>query len=324
MNPDPGTEVVVTEEASSWVAALTPEQREAIKDLHRLRPAWNLAALAFASLWAGTAWAESRYPFGGVRAAAVPLIGACVQSLAILMHEGIHGNLFRNRALDRWAGFAFGAPALFACTAYRVTHLLHHRFNRTSRDPDEFGNLSRNRLVLSVAFYAWWGIGMAVYLVHVPVTALIRGSRAQKRDVLLELGLLAALYGALFWAAVHGGFLDAVLWAWVYPMVVAALLGSSRGWAEHMMTRAGHPLTQTRTVTSNRVVSFFMCNLNYHLEHHLFPAIPWYNLPRLHLLLRGEYARAGAFIERSYLRFLWEAFRGGVHAETRRVREARP
>jgi fatty acid desaturase len=322
MSTDPGSEVLVTEEASSWVAGLPPDRREAIKALHRLRPAWNLVAVVFAALWAGAAWAEFRFPIWPVRAAAVLLIGACVHSLAILMHEGIHGNFFRNRTLDRWAGFVFGAPALFSCTAYRVTHLFHHRFNRTARDPDEFGNLSRNRVVLSVAFYAWWGIGMAAYIIHVPVTALIRGSRAQKMAVVLEMGLLAALYGALFWAAIRGGFLDVVLWAWVYPMGVAAILGSSRGWAEHMMTRAGHPLTQTRTVTSNRVVSFFMCNLNYHLEHHLFPAIPWYNLPRLHTLMRDDYARAGAFIERSYLRFLWDAFRGGVHVETRRVREA--
>jgi fatty acid desaturase len=101
-------------------------------------------------------------------------------------------------------------------------------------------------------------------------------------------------------------------------MGVAAVLGSIRGWAEHMMTRPGHPLTQTRTVISNRVLSFFMCNLNYHLEHHLFPAVPWYNLPRLHRLLQDDYRAAGSFIYRSYLRFCWDAFRGGVHQEAPR------
>ena len=81
------------------------------------------------------------------------------------------------------------------------------------------------------------------------------------------------------------------------------------------MTRAGHPLTQTRTVTSNALVSFFMCNLNYHLEHHLFPAMPWYNLPRLHALLQDEYRNAGSFVYASYARFVWDAVRGGVHGE---------
>jgi fatty acid desaturase len=59
-----------------------------------------------------------------------------------------------------------------------------------------------------------------------------------------------------------------------------------------------------------------MCNLNYHLEHHLFPAVPWYNLPRLHALLAGQYRRAGAYVHRSYLGFLWEAARAGVHGTT--------
>ena len=69
-------------------------------------------------------------------------------------------------------------------------------------------------------------------------------------------------------------------------------------------------------MTSNRLVSSLMCNLNYHLEHHLFPGVPWYNLPRLHALLADEYRRAGAFAHRSYLGFLWEAARAGVHGMT--------
>src|SRR5262245_64858773 len=80
---------------------------------------------------------------------------------------------------------------------------------------------------------------------------------------------------------------------------VPIVFGNVRSWAEHALTRPGHPLTQTRTVTSNRVVSFLMCNLNYHLEHHLFPGVPWYNLPRLHALLADEYRRAGAQVHRS-------------------------
>jgi fatty acid desaturase len=80
-----------------------------------------------------------------------------------------------------------------------------------------------------------------------------------------------------------------------------------------MMTVPGHPLTQTRTVTSNRVLSFFNLNLNYHIEHHLFPSMPWYNLPKLHALLQDEYREAGSSIYRSYLRFVLDAFRVGVH-----------
>ncbi len=309
-------DIEMTPESAAWTDGLSLEKREAIRELHRLRPAWNLVALLFAALWIGAGWAVLQVPHGIVRIGGIILMGAVVHAMAILMHEGVHGNLFRNEALDRWVGFLLGAPALFSCMAYRVNHMLHHAFNRTGKDPDEFTNLSRNRTVLSIAFYAWLLVGMPVYLIHVPLNALRRGSRRQRAGVLLEYSLLGALYGAVFFAAWRLELLREVLLCWVYPMIVASVFGAVRGWAEHMLTQPGHPLTQTRTVTSNALVSLFMCNLNYHLEHHLFPGMPWYNLPKLHRLLRGEYHEAGSFIYRSYLKFFMDALRLGVHGRT--------
>jgi fatty acid desaturase len=51
-------------------------------------------------------------------------------------------------------------------------------------------------------------------------------------------------------------------------------------------------------------VSFMMNNLNYHLDHHLFPGVPWYHLPKLHAILREEYLAAGSSIYPSYTAFL--------------------
>jgi fatty acid desaturase len=34
--------------------------------------------------------------------------------------------------------------------------------------------------------------------------------------------------------------------------------------------------------------------VNYHLEHHLYPAVPHYHLPALHRLLQGKGVLAGA------------------------------
>lgn len=38
----------------------------------------------------------------------------------------------------------------------------------------------------------------------------------------------------------------------------------------------------TRTVLINPVFRFLYLNMNYHVEHHMFPAVPYYNLPQLH------------------------------------------
>ena len=91
----------------------------------------------------------------------------------------------------------------------------------------------------------------------------------------------------------------------------AAMLGNIRGWAEHTRTDPGHPLTETRTITSTRFFSFLNINLNYHLEHHLFPGVPWYNLPKVHRILLDDYKAAGSSIYSSYSRFMFDALRTG-------------
>ncbi len=52
-----------------------------------------------------------------------------------------------------------------------------------------------------------------------------------------------------------------------------------------------------------------MCNINYHLEHHLFPGMPWYNLPKVHRLLQDEYRQAGSSVYPSYTQFCIDFFK---------------
>jgi fatty acid desaturase len=46
----------------------------------------------------------------------------------------------------------------------------------------------------------------------------------------------------------------------------------------------------TRTVYMNPVFRFLYWNMNYHVEHHMFPTVPYYALPRLHELLKKDTA----------------------------------
>ena len=43
----------------------------------------------------------------------------------------------------------------------------------------------------------------------------------------------------------------------------------------------------TRTVNMNPVFRFLYFNMNYHIEHHLFPMVPFHALPKLHERVRG-------------------------------------
>ena len=44
----------------------------------------------------------------------------------------------------------------------------------------------------------------------------------------------------------------------------------------------------TRTVMMNPISRFLYLNMNYHIEHHMFPMVPYYHLPALHSLINHD------------------------------------
>ncbi|GHC15777.1 fatty acid desaturase [Aidingimonas halophila] len=44
----------------------------------------------------------------------------------------------------------------------------------------------------------------------------------------------------------------------------------------------------TRTVKMNPIFNFLYMNMNYHVEHHMFPMVPFYHLPRLHDHIKNQ------------------------------------
>ena len=68
-----------------------------------------------------------------------------------------------------------------------------------------------------------------------------------------------------------------------------------------------------RTVYMNRLNRYLYWNMNYHVEHHMFPLVPYHALPRLHEVVKHDMPRP--------YRGLLEAWREIVPAVLRQVRE---
>jgi fatty acid desaturase len=68
-----------------------------------------------------------------------------------------------------------------------------------------------------------------------------------------------------------------------------------------------------RTVYMNRLNRFLYWNMNYHVEHHIFPTIPYHALPALHEAVKAEMPRP--------YNGLLEAYREIIPALRRQVRE---
>ncbi len=305
-----------TKQQSQWYGSLDASIKQEVRRLHQIRPLWNLTAILFVALWILAGIAVMNAPHWTVQIVGYIFIGTVIHGIGNFMHEGIHGNLFRKPLFDHWFGFLAGLPVLFPISAYGANHLRHHKYTRTERDPDEMKNITKHKGLLSVFFYIWIVIGTVIYSVYVPFQVHKTGTRKERLSMVVERVMILTFLASLLFAAYRFGFLDILIHCWFIPLVVTNFLGNTRGWAEHQLTSTDHPLKQTRTVRSNPVYSYFNIHLNYHLEHHLFPRVPWYNLPRLHRLLLPEYRKAGASIYNSYLAFMYDALRVGVHGQT--------
>ena len=306
-------ETITAAESRLWFSSLPREKKAALRQLYAIRPVWNWVIAFYAALWAGSGALMLAFPTWPVRVAGYVAIGLSIHGLFNIMHEGIHGNLFRKQRLDRFLAFLAGIPALSSATAYRVGHLQHHRYNATEKDPNEIKNFVSNPRLLSVLFYLALVGGLQTMILLSPVLSLTQNRGRERRLLLLEYGAMFLICAGVVWVAVHNDAAMHLVHLWLIPLLLAGMIGNVRFWAEHTLTIPGHPLTQSRTVTSNRVLSFLLTNANYHLEHHLFPGAPWYRLPAIHRLLQDEYRSVGTMNYRSYLAFLWDAFRTGVH-----------
>jgi fatty acid desaturase len=109
-----------------------------------------------------------------------------------------------------------------------------------------------------------------------------------KKVVWSSRAYVAFFGGAMAWCIVAGSILPALF------IVLPRFYGGMFAQLFNMTQHAGlaedvwdHRLN-TRTVHLNPLAAFLYMNMNYHLEHHMFPVVPFHALPRLHVLIREQ------------------------------------
>ncbi len=211
-------------------------------------------------------------------------------------HESSHGTAFKTRwmndALYQTASFmAFRRP-----TRWRWSHTRHHSDTLvTGRDPEINATVPVDLLTLALNVFALrYGPREIVRLLanalghldaeektYVPSTEWPRMVREARVWVLIYaavIGLAVATHSVL------------PLFLVGLPSFVGAWLHSFFGLTQH----AGLPENvldhrlNCRTVTMNPVFRFLYWNMNFHIEHHMYPMVPYHALPRLHEAIRSD------------------------------------
>jgi fatty acid desaturase len=291
-----------------------------LRELSRVRPLvsilhigleWTLAVGAAAICW--------HFWFNPLLfALAVMFIGARQHALIILMHEGAHRRLFRSRTVNDWVTELLLAwpLVLVSMHSYRRNHFPHHRYLNTNNDPDwtrkqtadwRFPKTKRDM----ARVLAYQGLGLGIVRFVLIVARLPKSQRGgpdnERAFRVARRFYFAALVIAILWL----GLGVPVLLLWIVPFVTWTQLAFHiRSMAEHfgIHDRVGI-WSETRTVVPTMFDRLFLVpkNVGYHIEHHLYPSVPFFRLRRLHALLdETPQYRQHAAVTRGYGRLLGE------------------
>jgi len=226
-------------------------------------------------------------------------------------HELFHRSVFSSRALNlalfrllsilTWNNYGY----------FEVTHPAHHR--RTLQDDDLEANPHGRLTLLGTLALLTVDVGaihrrlrvLTLNAIGVPPRGALAKVFAPGSEAFIQLrngarGVLAGqalLIGICLWLG--SPFLALAIslapFCVTFPNRTLAAL-------QHFNLAAdetpGDYDNSTRTVVLDPISGFFYADMNFHLEHHYFPAIPHYNLRRLHDVLRrrGKHRH----IERGY------------------------
>ena len=235
---------------------------------------------------------------------AIVLIAPLQHALFIIAHDAAHYRVYRTRWLNDVVGRLAGTLGGIPMCAYRVIHRLHHNHLYGPQDPDIalHGGYPRGRLYLlrklardlagmtAWKTYAYFfgapALNAATNTAQRPLDDTSPKLReAARRDRWVVLGFHIGMPIVAF--STGWGLYYVVLWVVPLATGLQAIL-RFRAVCEHgALSDFSSPLTAARTNLPNWWQRFFLFphHVNYHIEHHLYPAVPHYNLPALHAAL---------------------------------------
>ena len=211
-------------------------------------------------------------------------------------HESLHGTAFKsdwlNNALYEVASFM----VLRESTTWRWSHLRHHSDTMVvGRDPEIhvmrppdprklvskfFNLLAYVRYVRGVILHSF-GRLTREERVLIP--------KAEHTKVFFKARIYALIYAAVIGLAIYHQSILPLMYVGL-PNLFGAWLTTLYGYTQHAGLAENvldHRLN-SRTIYMNPVNRYLYWNMNYHVEHHIFPLVPYHALPRLHELIKAE------------------------------------
>jgi fatty acid desaturase len=228
---------------------------------------------------------------------AVVLIGSRQHAFLLLMHEATHGRLFNNRGLNDWVCELFVTwPVLSSLRAFRHTHLKHHKElnlptdvdqQKKLQDPDWHFPLPRRRLIWSLARQF---IGLQIWY-SLKILRYVNSNPEESGQTPLYRRMRLAYYFSLLALIIYFHVFTLFLAYWMVPLATCLIaFNRMRVLSEHPpieRASAYNVICAYRLSMIERIL-FAPKNCYYHMAHHSYPSVPFFNLPRLDRELKAN------------------------------------
>ncbi len=211
-------------------------------------------------------------------------------------HECGHGTAFKTR----WMNDVVYQIACFMImrnpTAWRWSHTRHHTDTIiVGLDPEiavmRPPVLLRTVLNLFGILDVWYGLkAMMIYATgKIPAAEQTYIPLTEWPKVITEARVWVAIYAATIALTIYTGSILPLMYIGL-PRLYGAWHFNVTGLLQHggLADDVLDHRMNSRTVYMNPISRFIYWNMNYHIEHHMFPMVPYHALPRLHALIKHD------------------------------------
>jgi fatty acid desaturase len=230
-------------------------------------------------------------------------------------HECGHGTAFRTAWMNNVVYEIASFMIMRNSVTWRWSHVRHHTDTIiVGRDP-EIAVMRPPVLIRTIG--SFFGIPEVIDFFPRMVRNAIGGPTAEERTFVPESEWPKVTRVARISATIYAVTLVAALsWQSLLPLMLVGLPRMYGAW-HHIMTGllqhggladnvTDHRLN-SRTVLMNPISRFIYWNMNYHVEHHMFPMVPYHRLPALHERIRHDLPAPTPSIIAGF-REMWPAF----------------
>lgn len=206
-------------------------------------------------------------------------------------HEAGHGTPFATNWMNKWLYQAASFQVMRRPTVWKWSHARHHTDTLiTGRDQEIQVRLPLRPLHLVLDFF---GLALAPREFVASIQNAFGSISDVEQTLVPETERPRVAVEARAWMVVFAAIIAAAIWSesWL-PVCLFGLVPSVGGaWLYNffgIVQHAGLPENvldhrlNSRTVLMNPVSRFLYWNMNYHVEHHMYPSTPYHALPLLH------------------------------------------